>query len=175
MAILDILRYPDKRLRTVAKPVESVDDSIKKLVEDMFETMYIAPGIGLAATQVDVHQQVIVIDVSEDKTQPLCLINPVIIAEEGTERCDEGCLSVPEIYEAVERSEKVTVKALDQNGDEYTLQADEMLAVCIQHEMDHLKGKLFVDYLSPLKLQRIKKRLLKVMREESHDNSQIRF
>ncbi len=167
MAILDILHYPDKRLRTVAKPVEQVDDSIKKLVENMFETMYIAPGIGLAATQVDVHQQVIVIDVSEDKSQPLCLINPEIIAEEGTESCDEGCLSVPDIYETVERCEKVTVKALDQNGDEYTLQADEMLAVCIQHEMDHLKGKLFVDYLSPLKQQRIKKRLLKTRREES--------
>jgi len=167
MAILDILHFPDKRLRTVAKPVEQVDDSIKKLVENMFETMYIAPGIGLAATQVDVHQQVIVIDVSEDKSQPLCLINPEIIAEEGTESCDEGCLSVPDIYETVERCEKVTVKALDQNGDEYTLQADEMLAVCIQHEMDHLKGKLFVDYLSPLKQQRIKKRLLKTRREES--------
>lgn len=175
MTILDILRYPDKRLRTVAKPVERVDDSIKKLVDDMFETMYVAPGIGLAATQVNVHQQVIVIDVSEDKNQPLCLINPEIIAEEGTERCDEGCLSVPEIYETVERSEKVTVKALDQNGDEYTLQADEMLAVCIQHEMDHLKGKLFVDYLSPLKLQRIKKRLHKVMREETHTSNQVRF
>ena len=167
MAILDILHYPDKRLRTVAKPVGKVDESIKKLVDDMFETMYIAPGIGLAATQVNVHQQVIVIDVSEDKSQPLCLINPEIIAEEGVESCDEGCLSVPEIYETVERCEKVTVKALDQNGDEYTLQADEMLAVCIQHEMDHLKGKLFVDYLSPLKLQRIKKRLLKAKREES--------
>ena len=167
MAILDILHYPDKRLRTVAKPVEHVDASIKKLVEDMFETMYIAPGIGLAATQIDVHQQVIVIDVSEDKSQPLCLINPEIIAEEGVESCDEGCLSVPDIYETVERCEKVTVKALDQNGDEYTLQADEMLAVCIQHEMDHLKGKLFVDYLSPLKIQRIKKRLLKAKREES--------
>ena len=167
MAILDILHYPDKRLRIEAKPVEQVDDSIKKLVENMFETMYIAPGIGLAATQVDVHQQVIVIDVSEDKSQPLCLINPEIIAEEGTESCDEGCLSVPDIYETVERCEKVTVKALDQNGDEYTLQADEMLAVCIQHEMDHLKGKLFVDYLSPLKQQRIKKRLLKTRREES--------
>ena len=164
---LDILHYPDKRLRTVAKPVGKVDESIKKLVDDMFETMYIAPGIGLAATQVNVHQQVIVIDVSEDKSQPLCLINPEIIAEEGVESCDEGCLSVPEIYETVERCEKVTVKALDQNGDEYTLQADEMLAVCIQHEMDHLKGKLFVDYLSPLKRQRIKKRLLKAKREES--------
>jgi peptide deformylase len=166
MAILEILHYPDKRLRTVAKPVEKVDASIKKLVDDMFETMYLAPGIGLAATQVNVHQQVIVIDISEEKNQPLCLINPEIIAEEGTESCDEGCLSVPEIYETVERSEKVTVKALDQNGDEYTLQADELLAVCIQHEMDHLKGKLFVDYLSPLKQQRIKKRLLKHQREE---------
>ena len=166
MAILDILHYPDKRLRTVAKPVEKVDASIKKLVDDMFETMYVAPGIGLAATQVDVHQQVIVIDITEEKNQPLCLINPQIIAEEGTESCDEGCLSVPEIYETVERSEKVTVKALDQNGDEYTLQADDLLAVCIQHEMDHLNGKLFVDYLSPLKQQRIKKRLLKHQRED---------
>ncbi len=167
MAILDILHYPDKRLRTVAKPVEKVDDTIRKLVDDMFETMYTAPGIGLAATQVDVHLQVIVIDVSEDKNQPLCLINPKIIDEEGSESCDEGCLSVPDIYETVRRSEKVTIKALDQNGDEYTLQADEMLAVCIQHEMDHLKGKLFVDYLSPLKFQRIKKRMLKALREES--------
>jgi peptide deformylase len=150
----------------VAKPVEKVDASIKKLVDDMFETMYVAPGIGLAATQVNVHKQVIVIDISEEKNQPLCLINPQIIAEEGTETCDEGCLSVPDIYETVQRSEKVTVKALDQNGDEYTLQADELLAVCIQHEMDHLKGKLFVDYLSPLKQQRIKKRLLKHQREE---------
>jgi peptide deformylase len=165
MAILDILHYPDKRLRKVAKPVEKVDDSIKKLVDDMFETMYHAPGIGLAATQVDVHLQVIVIDISENNDQPLCLINPEILAEEGTEYCDEGCLSVPDIYETVERSEKVTVRALDQNGDEYTLQASEMLAVCIQHEMDHLQGKLFVDYLSPLKFQRIKKRLLKSQRE----------
>jgi peptide deformylase len=167
MAILDILHFPDKRLRTVAKPVKEVDESIRKLVDDMFETMYLAPGIGLAATQVNVHQQIIVIDVSENKDQPLCLINPEIIAEEGTESCDEGCLSVPDIYEKVERAEKVTVKAMDQNGDEYTLQADEMLSVCIQHEIDHLKGKLFVDYLSPLKLQRIKKRLLKQQREDN--------
>jgi len=167
MAILDILHYPDKRLRTVAKPVENVNDSIKKLVDDMFETMYTAPGIGLAATQVNVHQQVIVIDISDEKNQPLCLINPEILAEGGTESCDEGCLSVPDIYETVERSEKVTVKALDQNGDEYTLEADALLAVCIQHEIDHLKGKLFVDYLSPLKFQRIKKRLLKNQREAS--------
>ena len=167
MAILDILHYPDKRLRQVAEPVEKVNDSIKKLVDEMFETMYTAPGIGLAATQVNVHQQVIVIDISDEKNQPLCLINPEIIAEEGAESCDEGCLSVPDIYETVERSEKVTVKALDQNGDEYTLEADGLLAVCIQHEIDHLKGKLFVDYLSPLKFQRIKKRLLKSQREES--------
>jgi peptide deformylase len=167
MAILDILHYPDKRLRTVAKPVEKVDASIKKLVDDMFETMYLAPGIGLAATQVNVHQQIIVIDISQEKNQPLCLINPEIIAKEGTESCDEGCLSVPEIYESVERAEKITVKALDQNGDEYTLQADDLLAVCIQHEMDHLQGTLFVDYLSPLKQQRIRKRLLKNQRAES--------
>ncbi|HHJ35861.1 MAG TPA: peptide deformylase [Gammaproteobacteria bacterium] len=167
MTILDILHYPDKRLRTVAKPVSEVDETIKKLVADMFETMYLAPGIGLAATQVDVHQQIIVIDVSENKDQPLCLINPEIITKEGTESCDEGCLSVPEIYEKVERAEKVTVKAMDQDGREYTLQADELLSVCIQHEMDHLVGKLFVDYLSPLKLQRIKKRMLKMQREEN--------
>jgi peptide deformylase len=167
MAKLNILHYPDKRLRKVAKPVENVDASIKKLVDDMFETMYAAPGIGLAATQVDVHLQVIVIDISEQKNQPLCLINPEIIAKQGTERCDEGCLSVPDIYETVERSEKVTVKALDQGGDEYILEADGLLAVCIQHEMDHLKGKLFVDYLSPLKFQRVKKRLLKNQREEA--------
>ena len=167
MAILEILHYPDKRLRKVAEPVKNVDENIKKLVDDMFETMYSAPGIGLAATQVNVHQQVIVIDISEEKNQPLCLINPEIIAEEGKERCDEGCLSVPDFYETVERAEKVTVKALDQNGDEYTLQADGLLAVCIQHEIDHLQGKLFVDYLSPLKFQRFKKRLQKIQREES--------
>lgn len=169
MTILDILHYPDKRLRKVAKPVAEVDDSIKKLVAEMFETMYQAPGIGLAATQVNVHQQVIVIDVSPDKDQPLCLINPEILSEEGVEKSDEGCLSVPEIYEAVERAEKVTIKAMNENGEEYTLQADELLAVCIQHEMDHLKGKLFVDYLSPLKRQRVKKRLLKQQREESRN------
>jgi len=167
MAILEILNYPDKRLRKVAKPVAKVDETIKKLVDDMFETMYSAPGIGLAATQVNIHQQVIVIDISDEKSQPLCLINPEIVAEQGTESCDEGCLSVPDVYETVERSEKVTVKALNQSGDEYTLDADGLLAVCIQHEIDHLKGKLFVDYLSPLKLQRIKKRLFKNQREES--------
>ena len=165
MTILDILNYPDKRLRKVAKPVAKVDETIKMLVDDMFETMYSAPGIGLAAIQVNIHQQVIVIDISDEKNQPLCLINPEIVAEQGRESCDEGCLSVPDVYETVERSEAVTVKALNQSGDEYTLEADGLLAVCIQHEIDHLKGKLFVDYLSPLKFQRIKKRLVKNQRE----------
>lgn len=161
MALLDILHFPDKRLRTVARPVEQVDDSIRQLVDDMFETMYAAPGIGLAATQIDVHQRVIVIDTSEDKTQPLCLINPEIIKSEGTEECEEGCLSVPEIYETVQRAETVTVSALNQEGEEFILDAGDLLAVCIQHEMDHLVGKLFVDYLSPLKQQRLKKKILK--------------
>ncbi len=164
MALLEILHYPDKRLRTVAKPVEVFDDNIVKLVDDMFETMYEAPGIGLAATQVNVHQQVIVIDISAEKDQPLCLINPEIVSAEGTEVSDEGCLSVPDIYESVERAASVTVKAKDQHGNSFTLNAEELLAVCIQHEMDHLKGKLFVDYLSSLKLQRVKKRLMKARR-----------
>lgn len=164
MALLEILHYPDKRLRKVAEPVKEVDDTIRKLVDDMFETMYEAPGIGLAATQVDVHQQVIVIDISAEKNQPLCLINPEILHAEGTEVCDEGCLSVPDIYESVERAATVTVRALNQNGEEFSVEADELLAVCIQHEMDHLKGKLFVDYLSSLKLQRVKKRLMKARR-----------
>jgi peptide deformylase len=166
MALLEILHYPDKRLRTVAEPVDVVDDAIRKQVDDMFETMYDAPGIGLAATQVDFHKQVIVIDVSENRDQPLCLINPEIIEQEGTETCDEGCLSVPDFYESVTRAEKVTVRALDRTGEEFTLNADGMLAVCIQHEMDHLKGRLFVDHLSPLKFQRFKKKLLKIQREE---------
>ncbi len=161
MALLNIIHYPDKRLRTVAKPVERVDDGIRQLVEDMFETMYAAPGIGLAATQIDVHQRVIVIDTSPDSDQPLCLINPEIIKSDGIEECEEGCLSIPEIYEIVQRAETVTVRALNREGDEYTLDADGLLAVCIQHEMDHLVGKLFVDYLSPLKQQRLKKKLLK--------------
>lgn len=167
MALLDILHFPDKRLRTVARPVEQVDDSIRQLVDDMFETMYAAPGIGLAATQIDVHQRVIVIDISEDKTQPLCLINPEIIKSDGTEECEEGCLSVPEIYETVQRAETVTVRALNQEGEEFILDAGDLLAVCIQHEMDHLVGKLFVDYLSPLKQQRLKKKILKDRRQAS--------
>ncbi len=162
MAILTVLHYPDPRLRKVAEPVERVDDSIRQLVDDMFETMYQAPGIGLAATQVDVHKRIITIDISEDKSQPLCIINPEIIASEGVERMEEGCLSVPGIYEPVERAERITLKALDRDGKSYELPADGLLSVCIQHEMDHLQGKLFVDYLSELKRQRIRKKLDKL-------------
>ena len=165
MALLEILHYPDNRLRTVAKPVEHVDDSIRKLVDDMLETMYAAPGIGLAATQVDVHKRVIVMDITADKNEPRCFINPEIIASDGIEVREEGCLSVPDIYENVERAERVTVSALDRDGKPFTLDADGLLAVCIQHEMDHLHGKLFVDYLSPLKFQRIKKKLQKSRRQ----------
>jgi peptide deformylase len=165
MALLDILHYPDKRLRTVAEPVDVVDDSIRRLVDDMFETMYAAPGIGLAATQVNVHKRVIVMDLSAEKNEPLCLINPEIIKREGVEQTEEGCLSVPDVFETVERAERVTVKALDRDGKEFTLEADGLLAVCIQHEMDHLLGNLFVDYLSPLKQMRVKKKLQKARRQ----------
>ncbi|MGD8591240.1 MAG: peptide deformylase [Gammaproteobacteria bacterium] len=162
MAILTVLHYPDPRLRKVAEPVELVDDTIRQLVDDMFETMYQAPGIGLAATQVDQHKRIITIDISEDKSQPLCLINPEIIASEGVERMEEGCLSVPGIYEPVERAEQITVKALNREGRSYEMQTDGLLSVCIQHEMDHLQGKLFVDYLSELKRKRIRKKLEKL-------------
>ena len=161
MALLDILHYPDKRLRIKAKPVAQVDDDIRRLVDDMFETMYAAPGIGLAATQVDVHKRVIVIDTSVEKDQPLVLINPEITASDGEETSDEGCLSVPDVYESVKRAETVKVSTLDLEGKTVTIEADGLLAVCIQHEMDHLEGKLFVDYLSPLKQQRLKKKLQK--------------
>jgi peptide deformylase len=161
MAKLQILHFPDPRLRKTAKPVEKVDDEIRRLVDDMFETMYDAPGIGLAATQVDVDKQVIVIDVSEDKNQPLCLINPMILRAEGTEEMEEGCLSVPGVYDLVQRAEKVEVRALDRNGEPFEMEANGLLAVCIQHEIDHLDGKLFVDYLSQMKKQRIRKKLEK--------------
>ncbi len=164
MSHLTILHFPDERLRTVAKPVERVDDKLRKVVDDMFETMYEAPGIGLAATQVDFHQRLIVIDVSEEKNQPLVFINPEILEKEGVEEMDEGCLSVPGIYEKVQRADKVKVRALDRNGKPFELEADGLLAVCIQHEIDHLDGKLFVDYLSILKRQRIKKKLEKQLR-----------
>ncbi len=161
MAILEILVYPDERLRTVAKPVETVDDSIRQLVKDMTETMYDANGIGLAATQVDVHKQVIVMDLSEDRDQPRVLINPKVVEQDGEQIYDEGCLSVPEYYAPVKRAESIKITALDEQGEIYELEADGLLAVCIQHEMDHLAGKVFVDYLSRLKQDRVKKKLVK--------------
>jgi len=165
MTTLDILHFPDPRLRNVAQPVEQVDDAIRKLVADMLETMYAAPGIGLAATQVNVDKRVIVIDVSEEKDQPLCLINPEILARDGVEEMEEGCLSVPGVFELVERADHVRIQALNQDGKRFEMEADDLLAVCIQHEIDHLDGKLFVDYLSPLKRARIRKKLEKEQRQ----------
>ena len=162
MALLVILHFPDSRLRLQARPVAQVDDNVRQVVKDMLETMYDAPGIGLAATQVNIQQQIIVIDVSEQKDQPLCLINPKLIETAGSEEMQEGCLSVPGYYENVTRAETITVEALNEQGERFELPADGLLAVCIQHEMDHLEGKLFVDYLSPLKRQRIKSKLLKM-------------
>ena len=161
MAKLEILHYPDPRLRTKAAEVEKVDNEIRRLVDDMFETMYEAPGIGLAATQVNVHKRVIVVDVSESRDQPHVLINPEIISRDGVEETEEGCLSVPGIYEKVQRAEQIRVRSLDRNGESVEIDAEGLLAVCIQHEMDHLEGKLFVDYLSQLKQQRIRKKLVK--------------
>ncbi|MEJ2180127.1 MAG: peptide deformylase [Gammaproteobacteria bacterium] len=162
MAILNVLHYPDPRLRKKALSVEKVDSGIKQLVDDMFETMYQAPGIGLAATQANVQKRVIVIDISEDKSNPLCLINPEIISSDGEEEMEEGCLSVPGIYEKVTRADRITVRALNREGESFEMQTDGLLSVCIQHEMDHLEGKLFVDYLSELKRQRIRKKLEKL-------------
>ena len=156
--ILDILKYPDKRLRTIAKPVVTVNSDIKKLIKDMFETMYGAPGIGLAATQVNFHQRIIVIDTSEDCNQPFCLINPEIIKKSGEIEWEEGCLSVPNYYENVKRANKIIVRALNEHGNTFDIEANEMLAVCIQHEMDHLNGILFVDHLSKLKQKRLQKK-----------------
>ncbi|PRO67332.1 peptide deformylase [Alteromonas gracilis] len=164
MAILDVLSFPDERLRTAAKPVEEVNDEIKQLVSDMFETMKDENGIGLAATQVNRHVQVVVMDVSEDQNEPRVFINPEIIRKDGSTISEEGCLSVPGNYAKVERAEAITVKALDQNGESFELDAEGLLAICIQHELDHLKGKLFIDYLSPLKRQRIRKKLEKEAR-----------
>ena len=166
MTILNILHFPDPRLRNVAQPVEQVDDSVRQLVEDMFETMYAAPGIGLAATQVNVARRIVVIDISEEKDQPLCLINPEILELDGLEEMEEGCLSVPGVYERVQRAEQVKVAALDRTGKPFEMQADGLLAVCIQHEIDHLDGKLFIDYLSPLKRQMIQKKLHKQERQQ---------
>lgn len=162
MSILTILHFPDPRLRNKAAPVTVVDAKIRTLVDDMFETMYQAPGIGLAAVQVDVLKRVIVIDISEDKSQPLCLINPEILERHGEEKMEEGCLSVPGIYEPVKRAERIKVRAQDREGRPFELVAEDLLAVCIQHEMDHLEGKLFVDYLSEMKRKRIQKKLEKL-------------
>ena len=164
MALLRILKYPDPRLYTVAEPVREVNQDIRTLIDEMAETMYAAPGIGLAATQVNVHKQVIVVDTSEAKDQLLVLINPQIIESSGQIECEEGCLSVPGIYENVSRAEEVRVRALDRQGNTFEFDASGLLAVCVQHEMDHLKGKVFVEYLSPLKQQRIVKKLRKAER-----------
>jgi len=167
MARLPIIEFPDPRLRTVARPVKDVDTRIRQLIDDMFETMYAAPGIGLAATQVDGHERLLVLDVSEEKSHPLVFINPEILESEGSQVYQEGCLSVPGIYADVKRAEKIRVRALDRDGQSFEIDADGLLAVCIQHEMDHLAGKVFVDYLSPLKRELVRKKLAKQRREDA--------
>ena len=169
MASLDILLYPDPLLRRTADPVDDVDGEVATLVDRMFETMYEAPGIGLAATQVNVHRRVVVIDVSEEKDSPLTLINPVLVLAEGEAEMQEGCLSIPEVYETVRRPDEVRVAAVDREGRSFELDAEGLLAVCIQHEIDHLDGKLFVDYLSPLKRNRIRKKMIKRARDGTDD------
>ena len=171
MARLPIIEFPDPRLRTVAKPVERVDAALRRLIDDMFETMYEAPGIGLAATQVDVHERLLVLDVSEDKSYPMVFINPEIVESEGSQVYQEGCLSVPGIYADVKRAERIVVKALDRDGQSFEISADGLLAVCIQHEMDHLAGKVFVDYLSPLKRELVRKKLAKQRRLEGNEDA----
>ncbi len=166
MALLDILQYPDERLHTVAQPVAEIDGRIRTLVADMFETMYEARGIGLAATQVDVHERVVVMDLSEDRSEPRVFINPVITHKNGETTYEEGCLSVPGIYDTVTRAEQVTVEAFDEKGEKFTLEADGLLAICIQHELDHLMGKVFVEHLSQLKQNRIKTKLKKRQRHD---------
>ncbi len=167
MAKLKILEFPDPRLRTKATPVAVVDDALRALIGDMFETMYAAPGIGLAATQVDVHKRLLITDVSADKSEPHVLINPELLEKDGVIVSDEGCLSVPGYYEEVERAEHIRVRFLDRQGDAREMEAEGLLAVCIQHEIDHLEGKLFVDYLSEAKRQRIRKKLQKERRHQS--------
>ncbi|MFM8444121.1 MAG: peptide deformylase [Methylococcus sp.] len=176
MALLTILEFPDERLRKKAKPVEVVDQSTRQLIDDMLETMYAAPGIGLAANQVNIQKRIIVLDISEEKNAPLALINPEILSKEGQEESDEGCLSVPGVFEKVKRAEKIRVKALNREGETFEMDADGILAVCIQHEIDHLEGKLFVDYLSPLKRQLARKKVKKEQRqrESGADNSRMR-
>lgn len=164
MAVMTILKYPDERLRTIAKPVEQVDDALRGIIEDMFETMYGSQGVGLAATQVNVHKRLFIADCSENANEPLTFINPEIIERDGIHENEEGCLSFPNVYAKVERAGKIKVRALDKNGDTFEREAEGLLAICIQHEMDHLNGKLFVDYLSPLKRDRIRKKLEKEAR-----------
>jgi peptide deformylase len=169
MAKLEILTFPDERLRRRAGPVEVVDDSVRALIDDMFETMYDAPGIGLAAIQVNVPKRVVVIDISDEKNEPLCFINPEIVSRDGLEQMEEGCLSVPGFYETVTRAERVTVRALARDGKPFELDTDGLLAVCIQHEIDHLDGRLFVDHISSLKRHRIRKKLEKERRQTASE------
>jgi peptide deformylase len=171
MARLPILEYPDPRLRIRAEPVTKVDEGVKRLVADMLETMYAAPGVGLASTQIDVHKRVLVIDVSAEGTEPHCFINPEIISADGRTSAEEGCLSVPEFYDYVDRAERIKVRALDRDGKPFELEAEGLLAVCIQHEIDHLDGKLFVDYLSELKRDRLKKKAVKKAKRGGVDDS----
>jgi peptide deformylase len=174
MPILDILHFPDPRLRNKAKPVAQLDDSVRQLLDDMLETMYQAPGIGLAATQVNDPRRIVVIDISDDQSDPLCLVNPEILQREGIEEMDEGCLSVPGIYERVTRADKIRVRALNRRGETIEFDAEGLLAVCIQHELDHLDGKLFIDYLSNLKRQRIRKKLQKESRQKQTQSTPAR-
>jgi peptide deformylase len=173
MAKLDILHFPDPRLRTKASPVAKVDNRARAIIRDMFETMYAAPGIGLAATQVNIHEQIIVLDISPTRNAPMCFVNPIISDRQGEEEMEEGCLSVPGVYDTVRRAERVRVRAQDSEGREFDLEVDGLLAVCIQHEMDHLSGRLFVDYLSPLKRERLRKRALKELRQDGVTASPI--
>ncbi|MBM7456165.1 peptide deformylase [Oceanisphaera litoralis] len=165
--VLEVLRFPDERLRTIAKPVTEFTPMLQQMVDDMFETMYAEEGIGLAATQVDFHQRLIVIDVSEDRQQQLVLINPEVLEQSGSTGIEEGCLSVPGARALVERAERIKIRAQDRHGQTFELEADDLLAICIQHEMDHLIGKLFVDYLSPLKRQRIRQKMEKLAKQEA--------
>jgi peptide deformylase len=173
MTKLRILEFPDPRLRKKAAPVEQVDDELRQLIDDMFETMYEAPGIGLAATQVDVHKRLLVADVSPEKNEPHVLINPEILEKDGTTVTEEGCLSVPGFYDEVERAEHIKVRYLDRDGNERESEFEGLLAVCVQHEMDHLLGKLFVDYLSEAKRQRIRKRIEKGRRQQLHESAAV--
>ncbi|MGF1888242.1 peptide deformylase [Photobacterium profundum] len=169
MSLLQVLTFPDERLRTIAKPVEAITPEIQNIVDDMLETMYDEEGIGLAATQVDIHQRIVVIDISEERDQPMVLINPEITDKRGEDGIEEGCLSVPGSRALVPRAAEVSVKALDRDGNPLSFEADDLLAICVQHELDHLAGKLFVDYLSPLKRQRIKQKLEKMKRFNDKD------